>query len=54
MKDIISRIGVIYFFMVLFGLIVIGRIVHLQFFADLPVLMSWLIVGMNTKVIRTI
>ena len=37
MKDIISRIGVIYFFMVLFGLIVIGRIVHLQFFADLPV-----------------
>ncbi len=37
MKDIISRIGIIYFFMVLFGLIVIGRIVHLQFFADLPV-----------------
>ncbi|GAB1374690.1 MAG: penicillin-binding protein [Bacteroidales bacterium] len=37
MRDIISRIGAIYFFMVLFGLIVIGRMVHLQFFAELPV-----------------
>lgn len=37
MKDIISKIGIIYFFMVLFGLIVIGRMVHLQFFADLSV-----------------
>ncbi len=37
MKDIISRVGIIYFFMVLSALLVIGRIVHLQFFADLPV-----------------
>lgn len=36
MKDIISRVGIIYFFMVLSALLVIGRIVHLQFFADLP------------------
>lgn len=37
MKDIISKVGIIYFFMVLSALLVIGRIVHLQFFADLPV-----------------
>ncbi|MDD2490713.1 MAG: penicillin-binding protein [Bacteroidales bacterium] len=37
MKDIISRVGIIYFFMVLSALLVTGRIVHLQFFAELPV-----------------
>lgn len=37
MKDIISKVGIIYFFMVLSALLVIGRIVHLQFFAELPV-----------------
>ena len=37
MKDIISKVGIIYFFMVLSALLVTGRIVHLQFFADLPV-----------------
>ena len=37
MKDIISKVGIIYFFMVLSAILVIGRIVHLQFFAKLPV-----------------